>query len=72
MNFHDEKKLTTIEPSNRVMVYETINDVPVPLRANIVVLARKGMPAAEIAARFTLPVLWVKLLVETPPGSTEH
>jgi DNA-directed RNA polymerase specialized sigma24 family protein len=50
----------------------TINDVPVPLRATIVVLARKGMPATEIAARFGLPVEWVVLLYECPPGSMEH
>jgi hypothetical protein len=50
----------------------TINDVPVPVRITIVTLARKGMPAAEIAARFDLPVTWVILLVECPPGSTEH
>jgi DNA-directed RNA polymerase specialized sigma24 family protein len=49
-----------------------INGLPLPVRANIVTLARAGMPHAEIAARFEIPVTWVMLLAETPPGSTEH
>jgi hypothetical protein len=56
----------------RVRRPENVNEVPVPLRAHIVTLARKGMPVAEIAARFELPLDWVRLLVDTPPGSTEH
>ncbi len=51
---------------------QEINDVPIPVRANIVALARKGMPPAEIAARFDLPLTWVILFVECPPGSLEH
>jgi hypothetical protein len=52
--------------------YVRPNDIPVPLRAKLVELRRQGMPAAEIARIFELPLEWVLLFVETPPGSTEH
>jgi hypothetical protein len=53
--------------------YKTVNDLPVPLRATIVELALQvEMPLDEIAARFSIPVQWVQLLIETPPGSTKH
>ena len=62
----------TIKPSEPQMDYSSPNDLPFPLRQKLVELRRKGMPIAKIAALFFLPVEWVVLFVETPPGSTEH
>lgn len=53
--------------------YKTINDIPVPVRQNIIELALGGhVPDDRIAAYFSIPVQWVQLLVGAPPGSTGH
>jgi hypothetical protein len=59
-------------PLAPVAKYQTIEDLPLPLRQQLVELRRKGMPIPEIADFFSLPVEWVHLFVETPPGSPEH
>ena len=52
--------------------YSSIDDLPLPLRAQLIALARKGLPNQQIADFFELPVQWVQLFTECPPGSPEH
>ncbi len=73
---------TTVQPRDRSsgafqildvpVSYASANDVPVPLRHTIVALGRKGMKAEEIAARFDVPLLIVRLFVDMPVQWTEH
>ncbi len=67
-----ESNHRTIKPPDTQMDYSSPNDLPLPLRQKLVELRRTGMPIHEIARLFFLPVDWVVLFVETPPGSTEH
>lgn len=52
--------------------YNTIADLPFSIRAELIRLRKKGMSIPDIASFFSLPVEWVHLFVETPPGSSEH
>lgn len=60
-------------PSREPCPYESINEVPLRVREHVVsVHIRRGHDAEDIAAMFNLPVQWVQLLIECPPGSTQH
>ena len=62
----------TTAPLHPLEPYKDVNDLPVSVRMSIVALARKGLPNQQIAAFFELPVQWVQLFTECPPGSPEH
>lgn len=68
----DDIPPTDTGPLAPVPPYNSIDELPLPLRAQLVVLARKGMSNQKIADFFTLPVEWVQMFVECPPGSPEH
>lgn len=68
----DDEPHHTIEPLAPVQPYTSIDELPLPLRAKLIELSRKGMTIPEIATFFSLPVEWVHLFVECPPGSPEH
>lgn len=53
--------------------YDSINDIPIPLRHTLVRLSRDhDMTDARIAELFFLPVEWVIMFTQTPPGSPHH
>jgi hypothetical protein len=52
--------------------YNSINDLPIALRRSLVRMHRDGMSHRQIAHHHALPVQWVQLFVETPPGARHH
>ena len=54
------------------VVYNSVNDLPIATRRSMVRLRRDGLSADQIASKLALPVHWVLLFVETPPGATQH
>ena len=59
-------------PLHPLEPYKDVNELPVSVRMGIVALGRQGLPNQQIAAYFELPVQWVQLFTECPPGSPEH
>jgi len=68
----DEPPREPTRPAGPMPTYTSVNDLPLPLRAQLIALHRKGVPTSEIANFFSLPRQWVQLFVECPPGSPEH
>jgi hypothetical protein len=52
--------------------YKSINDLPIALRRSLARMHRDGMSHLQIAHHHALPVQWVQLFVETPPGASHH
>ena len=68
----DDVQRTDTGPLPPVPSYNSIDELPLPLRAKLIELSRKGMNNQQIATFFALPVEWVQLFTECPPGSPEH
>lgn len=66
---HDSVATAPLRP---LEPYKDVNELPVSVRMGIVALGRQGLPNQQIAAFFELPVQWVQLFTECPPGSPEH
>ena len=54
------------------MIYDNVNDLPIAVRRTLLRLHRSGMSSLQIAAQLSLPLQWVLLFVETPPGASHH
>jgi hypothetical protein len=52
--------------------YKSPDDLPLPMRQTLVQMHRQGHSVSMIARTFEIPVEWVQLYVECPPGSTAH
>jgi hypothetical protein len=65
-------RLFTLTERPRGRKLANLNEVPIPLRAQIITLARKGMRLEEIAARFELTLDRAPRFVDISPGSMEH
>ena len=66
---HDSVATAPLHP---LEPYKDVNDLPTSMRMSIVALGRRGSTNQEIADLFSLPVQWVQLFTECPPGSPEH
>lgn len=52
--------------------YKGPEDLPLPMRQTLVQMHAKGHSISMIAQTFEIPVDWVRLYVECPPGSAAH
>lgn len=63
----------TPDPNENNHDPQDVNELPIKVRKSIVWLhTHHKKTVEEIALIWQLPEEWVRLFVETPPGSTEH
>lgn len=69
----DSPAYQNVQAPKSAVHYADINELPIPVRLTLVRLSREQkMSDTDIAKHFSLPVEWVMMFTQTPPGSPEH